>query len=75
MDQTFLLSTFHILTHLMFTTTKSYEVDIMIIPSLQVRKERHQKVEKLAKGNLAEKVEAGLKPASLSLLQACLSPP
>lgn len=47
----------------------------MIIPSLQVRKERHLKVKKLAKGHLAKKVEPGLKPAPLSLLQVCLSPP
>lgn len=34
---------------------KPWEVDIMIIPILQVRKE----VEKLAKGHIAEKGEAG----------------
>lgn len=47
----------------------------MIIPSLQVRKERHPNVEKLAKVRLAKKVELGLKPAPLCLLQDCLSPP
>lgn len=66
------LSTFHMLTNLVY---------IKIIPILQIRKGRHQGVEKLVKGHIAKRGsqdETLGNPrghaSPLSLLQACLSP-
>ena len=41
---------------------KSCEVGIMIISILQLRKGRHQKVEKLARGHISKKVGPGKNP-------------